>query len=237
MKLWAAIDLMGGSVVTLVKGEAGEKTVWKESPLEFAKRWQQEGADGLHIVDLDAALGTGSNRGVVKGIVGESRVPVQVGGGIRSFEAAEGWLEDGAARVVLGTLPYRDPEAARSLLRARGSDSVVVTADYKGGTIVTRGWRESEGIPVVAGAKRLEEQGFRNLLATAVDRDGTGSGPDIDAIRELGRAVRMRVMASGGIRDSEDLLALKRAGADGAVIGKALYEGTVELGEAKRRVA
>jgi len=237
MELWAAIDLMEGSAVTLVQGRAKERTVWDESPLRLANRWQEEGADGLHVVDLDAALGAGSNAETARRIIRESRIPVQVGGGIRSMKTAEGWLEDGAAKVVLGTLAFSDPAAARSLIDNHGPDRVVVAADYREGMIVTEGWKEDQGIPIVAAAKRLEAQGFRNLLTTAVGRDGMKSGPDVTTVRELSLATRMRIMASGGIRDVRDLLELERAGAQAAIIGRALYEETVRLAEAKGRIA
>ncbi|MGD0638114.1 MAG: 1-(5-phosphoribosyl)-5-[(5-phosphoribosylamino)methylideneamino] imidazole-4-carboxamide isomerase [Nitrososphaerales archaeon] len=237
MELWAAIDLMGGSAVTLVQGRASEKTVWDESPLRFAERWQEEGAFGLHVVDLDAAFGTGTNADVARKIIRGSRVPVQVGGGIRSAEAADGWLRDGASRVVLGTVAFSDPAAARSIVGAHGPEKVIVAADYRDGMIVTRGWKESQGIPIVAAAKRLEAQGFRNLLTTAVGRDGMKSGPDVATVMELSLETRMRITASGGIRDVSDLLELKRAGAAAAIVGRGLYEETVRLGDAKGRVA
>jgi phosphoribosylformimino-5-aminoimidazole carboxamide ribotide isomerase len=237
MELWAAIDLMGGSAVTLVRGEANERTVWAARPLEFAQRWQGEGADGLHVIDLDAAFGTGSNSETARRIIKESRVPVQVGGGVRSQRAASGWLEAGAARVILGTLAFSDPAAARTLLEAHGAESVVVAADYREGRIVTNGWKDSEGMGVVSGAKKLQREGFTNLLTTAVGREGTASGPDVATVRRLSTETRLKVIASGGIRDVGDVLELKEAGASAAVIGRALYDGTFKLAEAKRRLA
>jgi phosphoribosylformimino-5-aminoimidazole carboxamide ribotide isomerase len=236
MELWAAIDLLEGSAVTLVQGRADERTVWNESPLRLAGRWQDEGADGLHIIDLDAAFGTGSNEQTIRTIIKESSVPVQVGGGMRGAKTASSWLEAGAARVIVGTLAFSDPAAARGLVEAHGAERVVVAADYnREGMIVTRGWKESQGIPIVAAAQRLEGEGFRNLLTTAVGRDGMRSGPDVATVRELSLATRMRILASGGIRDLRDLAELDRAGAQGAVIGRALYEETISLAEAKKK--
>jgi len=237
VELWAAIDLMGGSAVTLVQGRAKEKTVWNGSPVRLAERWQDEGAFGLHVVDLDAAFGTGSNAEVARKIIKGSRVPVQVGGGIRSAKAADAWLGDGASRVILGTLAFSDPAAAESIVGAHGPAKVIVAADYSDGIIVTRGWKESQGIPVITAAQRLEAHGFRNLLTTAVGRDGMKLGPDVAMVRELSVATRMKITASGGIRDINDLLDLERAGAAAAIIGRALYEETVILGDAKWRVA
>jgi phosphoribosylformimino-5-aminoimidazole carboxamide ribotide isomerase len=235
MELWAAIDLMEGSAVTLVQGRADERTVWEESPLQLAKRWQDEGADGLHIIDLDAAFGRGSNAETIRRVIVESKVPVQVGGGMRSEKVASGWLEAGAARVIVGTLAFSDPAAARGLVETHGAERVVVAADYREGMIVTKGWKESQGIPIVVGARRLEGEGFKNLLTTAVGRDGMRSGPDVATIRELSLATRMKILASGGIRDLRDLVDLERAGAQGAIIGRALYEETISLAEAKKK--
>lgn len=235
--MWAAIDLMEGRAVTLVQGKPGEKKVWEESPFRLAKRWRDEGADGLHVVDLDAALGKGSNAEAARRIIRESSIPVQIGGGVRGAENASGWLTIGAARVVLGTLVFSDPAAARVVVDTHGTERVVAAADYREGVIVTRGWKESQAVPVIVGAKRLESQGFRNLLTTDVSRDGTGSGPDVATVRELSRATTMRIIASGGIRDVQDLLELEQAGADGVIVGRALYEGTLALADAKRRLA
>lgn len=235
--MWAAIDLMGGRAVTLVQGRPGEKKVWDESPIQLARKWREAGADGLHLVDLDAALGSGSNAGAARKIISESSIPVEIGGGVRSVEIADRWLEAGAARVVLGTLAFTDPAAARAVIDAHGPERVVAAADYRDGMVVTRGWRENQAVPVVAGAKRLESQGFRNLLTTDVTRDGMGLGPDVDTVRELSRATGMKIVASGGIRDVRDLLDLERAGADGAVLGKALYEGTLDIADARGRLA
>ena len=237
MELWAAIDLLEGSAVTLVQGKEHERTVWKESPLHFARRWQDEGADGLHIIDLDAAFGKGSNKETASRIIRESRVPVQVGGGVRSLEMAGDWFDAGASRIIVGTLAFSDPSAARGLIEAHGPDKVVVAADYKDGMIVTKGWEESQQIPVLAAARRLEAQGFRNLLTTDVGRDGMRSGPDVATVRELSLSTHLKVIASGGIRDTRDLLELGRAGASACIVGRALYEGTIKLTDAKKRVA
>jgi phosphoribosylformimino-5-aminoimidazole carboxamide ribotide isomerase len=162
---------------------------------------------------------------------------VQVGGGVRSERAARGWLEAGAARVILGTLAFSDKAAARKLLEEHGAERLVVAADYRDRKIVTKGWKETEGVDVVVGAKRLAADGFRNLLTTAVGRDGTGSGPDVATVGRLSAETRLKVIASGGIRDIDDVLELKRAGASAAVIGRALYEGSFKLAEARRRLA
>ena len=238
MELWAAIDLLGGSVVTLRQGREADRTSWKEGPLDLAKRWEDEGADGLHIVDLDAAFGKGSNRKTVLSIVEASKIPVEVGGGVRSVEVAEELLDGGASRVILGTIAYADPEALLGLIRSRGGSRFVVAADYsEGGEVVVRGWTAGMGLTVFQAARRMERTGVETLLVTAVGRDGMAEGPDVATIGRLCPEVKMKVLASGGIRDSGDLQRLAEAGASGAVIGRALYDGGVRLRDARARLA
>jgi phosphoribosylformimino-5-aminoimidazole carboxamide ribotide isomerase len=237
MELWAAIDLMEGSVVTLVQGRPGEKTRWTEDPLQFAERWQTEGADGLHIIDLDAAFERGSNRETIMKIIKNASVPVQVGGGLRTEEGARKWLADGASRVIIGTMAYSQPSVLVELLDSYGPERVVVAADYKDGEVVTKGWKEGQGISLESAVEKFERAGVTNLLTTSVGRDGTGSGPDVETVSTLSRTTRMGIIASGGIRDARDLENLAEAGAKGAVIGKALYDGTLKLSETKGDVA
>lgn len=235
MELWAAIDLLGGSVVTLRQGRESDKTSWKEGPLSVAGRWEREGADGIHVIDLDAAFGKGSNREKVLSIVGEARIPVQVGGGVRTVKAAEELLDAGAARVIVGTIAYSEPKALKGLLRSKGPERVVVAADYgPDGKVRTKGWTASQGLGVSEAAESMERAGVLNLLVTAVGQDGTAKGPDVATMRRLSSERRgLRIMASGGIRNVADLRELAEAGASGAVIGRALYDGGVELGKAK----
>jgi phosphoribosylformimino-5-aminoimidazole carboxamide ribotide isomerase len=232
--LWAAIDLLRGAVVTLKQGKEAMKTTWGEGALEVAARWEREGADGLHIIDLDAAFGKGSNRETVMTIVKRAEIPVEVGGGVRSRSIAESWLESGAARVILGTLAYKESETLSNLLRMRGAEKIVVASDYADGKVVTSGWKIRQEVGVLDAAKSFEAAGVVNLLATAVGRDGMGTGPDIATLKALCASSKgLRVIASGGIRDVDDLKRIERAGAAGAVIGRALYDGGVRLGEAK----
>ena len=234
MELWAAIDLLGGSVVTLRQGREAEKTSWKEKPKEVAKRWEREGADGLHVVDLDAAFGKGSNRKTIDSIVERAEIPVQVGGGVRTREVAEGLLDSGVSRVVIGTIAYLHPKTLVGLLTSRGAEKFVVAADYApGGDVMVKGWTSSMGLTVFQAAKKFELAGVRNLLATAVGRDGTAKGPDLATMRRLCPSSKMSIIASGGIRDIADLGRLAGAGASGAIIGRALYDGGVKLNEAR----
>jgi phosphoribosylformimino-5-aminoimidazole carboxamide ribotide isomerase len=235
LELWAAIDLLSGSVVTLKQGKEEMKTVWDEGPVELAARWEKEGADGLHIIDLDAAFGKGSNQKTISKILEKAKIPVEVGGGVRSLEAAESWLDSGATRVIVGTLAYKEPETLAELLRKRGADKVVVASDYSDGKVVTSGWTTSQGVSLLEAARRLEAAGVVNLLATAVGRDGMAAGPDLDAMRVLCASSRkLKVLASGGIRNLADLFEIERRGPVGAVIGRALYEGSVDLADTKQ---
>jgi phosphoribosylformimino-5-aminoimidazole carboxamide ribotide isomerase len=235
MRVWAAIDLLQGSVVTLVQGRADEKTVWADDPIRFADRWQKEGADGLHLIDLDAAFQKGSNKDVIMRIIENAKVPVQVGGGLRDRKTAAEWLDNGAERIVVGTMAYKEPSTLAELLLEYGSERVVVAADYKDGSIMTNGWTERESVPLSEAVMQLEKGGVANILATSVGRDGTGSGPDLEVIRGICATTRMNVLASGGIRDARDLDDLEEAGADGAVLGRALYEGTIKMSDMRGR--
>jgi phosphoribosylformimino-5-aminoimidazole carboxamide ribotide isomerase len=234
LELWAAIDLLSGSVVTLKQGREETKTEWEEGAVDFAARWEMEGADGLHIIDLDAAFGKGSNSKAISKIIERAKIPVEVGGGVRSRAAAESWLESGAARVILGTLAYKEPETLSELLRRRGPEKIVVASDYVDGKVVTSGWTSSQPVGVLEAARRFEVAGVVNLLATAVGRDGMATGPDLETTRVLcALSKNLKVMASGGIRSLHDLIEIESRGAAGAVIGRALYDGSVELGDAK----
>lgn len=234
MELWAAIDLLGGRVVTLRQGKPEERTTWKGRPEDVASRWQDEGADGLHVVDLDAAFEKGSNnREETLRIIANARIPIEVGGGIRSVESVKEWIDAGAERVVVGTLAYREPATLVELVGKFGPERIVVAADYKDMSIAVKGWTQSQGLSLFEAVKQLEASGVRNILTTSVGRDGTGNGPDIRTLGRVCASTRMKVLASGGIRNLEDLKEIAKAGAWGAILGKAIYEGTVSLSETK----
>jgi len=237
LELWAAIDLLSGSVVTLKQGKEEMKTTWEEGAVDVAARWEMEGADGLHVIDLDAAFGKGSNSKTISKIIERAKIPVEVGGGVRSRAAAESWLQSGAARVILGTLAYKEPETLSELLRLRGPEKIVVASDYAEGKVVTSGWTTRQDVGVLEAARKLEGAGVVNLLATAVGRDGMATGPDLETIRVLCAFSRkLKVIASGGIRSLHDLIQIESRGAAGAVIGRALYDGSIELGDAKAAI-
>ncbi len=236
LQLWAAIDLLGGSAVTLKQGKEEMKTTWKQEPLEVAARWEREGADGLHIVDLDAAFGKGSNRETILAIIRGAKIPVEVGGGVRSAADVDFWLKSGAERVILGTLAYKGPDTLAKLLVKYGPEKIVVASDYSGGKVVTRGWTQSQNITVLEAATMLEAAGVVNLLATSVGQDGMATGPDIGTLESLCALRSLRILASGGIRNAQDLKEIEKRGAAGAIIGRALYDGGVKLKEARALV-
>ncbi len=233
VEVWAAIDLLRGRVVSLRRGDPTDRTEWSGDALEFARRWQTEGATGLHVVDLDGAFQTGSNRDTVESIVRIASIPVQVGGGIRTVMDAKRWLELGAQRVILGTLAYSSPSAVISIIDEFGSDRVVVALDYREGRVVTQGWTKTESLDLSEAITRLQTAHVETLLATAVQFDGTGAGPDWKTLQTLRGLTTMRILASGGVRTADDVNGLQRIGIRGVILGRALYDGTLSLADLK----
>lgn len=224
-----AIDVRGGRAVRLVRGRPEDETVYGQDPAEVAERFAADGAERLHVVDLDAALGTGDNGWVIRSLIGSCGVPVQLGGGLRSLEAVEAALEGGADRAVVGTAAT-DPGFVRELV-VRFGDRVVVAVDVDEDLVRIRGWT-AEGGRIDDLLPRLHDAGAPRFLITAVGRDGTLEGPDLDLYVRVARMTDRPVLASGGVRTAEDLRALSEAGVEGAVVGTALYEGTIRMAEA-----
>lgn len=231
MKVIPAVDLLGGKVVRLVKGDPNNKTIYSDDPVGTAKKWAAAGADALHVVDLDATLTSGSNAETVSRIAKEAGIPVQAAGGIRSFELASTLLGK-VDRVVLGTLAYRQPEAVERLLKEFGSDRIIVAIDQKQGKVMIDGWRSSTGADVLDSMARFKEMGARYFLLTSIERDGTLLGPDTDI---LGKACSMNVdvFASGGISGNDDIVRVKQTGAYAVILGKALYDGWIDVKSVK----
>ncbi len=227
MIVYPAVDLRGGRVVQLVGGRPESERVSLPDPVAVARRWVDDGFRALHVVDLDAALGTGSNRDAIEAILSAVDVPVQVGGGVRDDDVADGLLDAGAARVIVGTRAVEDP-AWLEALAARRPDRVVVAADIRDGLVVTRGWTEGTGLEATALLERLDALPLAGILVTDVSREGRMQGADAERFAALAAATRHPLLASGGIRDIEDLHALARCGVAGAVLGMALYTGAIE---------
>jgi phosphoribosylformimino-5-aminoimidazole carboxamide ribotide isomerase len=228
---------MGGRVVSLQQGKPSELIEWNMDPVQAARRWEREGADGLHVVDLDRALGSASNESSVHDVLKAASIPVQVGGGIRTVAYALKLLALGANRLVVGTLAYTEPHALRDLLRAAGPESLVVAADYRGGRILTNGWTRSRKLGLTGAAERAQRLGIRTMLVTATERDGTGTGPDLAAYRKLRGATKLRILASGGIRSADDLRKLGDLGVDGAILGRGIYDGSIRMSELGKKTS
>lgn len=234
MILYPAIDLKDGNCVRLLRGDMGSATVFGTDPAAQARLFADAGCQWLHLVDLNGAFaGTPVNGVAVEAILAAARIPVQLGGGIRDRATIDAWLEKGVARVILGTAAVRDPDLVREAARAHPGQ-VAVGIDARGGRVAVQGWAEETDLDAVDLARRFEDAGVAALIYTDIDRDGAMAGPDVPGTAALARAVTIPVIASGGIASIEDLRALKACDAelDGAISGRALYEGKLDLAEA-----
>ena len=233
MKIIPAIDLMNGQVVRLYKGDPKQKTVYSDNPVEIAKKWEADGADMLHVVDLDATLGIGSNLSIIKKILEEISIPVEVAGGLRD----ESLILDVAKisnRVVIGTLAFEDKELVKKLLLSLGPEKIVISVDHKDGEIVIHGWQDSAGIKLIDAIKEFLEMGFTEFLLTDVSRDGTLEGPDLEFLEQACSLDKTNVIASGGISNVDDVKDVKEKNAFGVILGKALYENKISIEDAKK---
>ena len=232
MKVIPAIDLMGGQVVRLYKGDPAQKTVYSDNPVEMAKRWESAGADILHLVDLDATLGIGSNLDMIKKILRVISIPVQVAGGLRSKSLA---LEMArlSERIVLGTLAFKDRPLLQALLSELGPQKIVISVDHKDNEIVIHGWQAGTGIKLIPAIREFLDMGFTEFLLTDVGRDGTLEGPDLEFLGQACALPNANVIASGGISNSNDVKSVKEKNAFGVILGKALYENRISIKGAK----
>ena len=234
MQLIPAIDLMNGKIVRLTRGDPKTAKVYDQfgAPLEVAKRWRNEGAGKLHIIDLDAAFGTGNNRAVIAGIAANVALPIQVGGGIRSFDTAADLFKTGISQVILGALAFSEPSAIGKIQEQFGAHSVIVALDNMRGWVMVEGWKTATGLGIEEALLKFIRLGVRTFLITSIAQDGMLSGPDLETLKQACQYPDVKVIAAGGIGGVNDLAALKRIGVEGAVIGKALYEGRFTLKEA-----
>ncbi|MFI5027881.1 MAG: 1-(5-phosphoribosyl)-5-[(5-phosphoribosylamino)methylideneamino]imidazole-4-carboxamide isomerase [Solirubrobacterales bacterium] len=229
MILYPAIDIRGGRAVRLLQGDYERETVYDDDPVDAATRWAGEGAQILHVVDLDGAKdGSPRNLDAVRRIAAAVDCPIQVGGGLRDPTSVSAVLEAGAERVVIGTAALRDPEFLDRALDLHG-DKVVVSVDARGGVVSLSGWTEATGRDTAETVAELAERGVGRFLCTAIDVDGTMEGPAVDELLRIAAATPARVIASGGVGELTDLreLALAARSADnleGAIVGRALYE-------------
>jgi phosphoribosylformimino-5-aminoimidazole carboxamide ribotide isomerase len=235
MILLPAIDILDGKAVRLTQGDFDSRTVYDRDPLDAARRWVDQGARALHIVDLDGArTGTPANLDHVARISNSLGVPVQVGGGLRSIGSVVDAITAGAARVVLGTAAFTDVDFLDEALAMYG-ERIVVSVDARGGMLATAGWTEQTTIPVESVVDRLGGRGVHRFIYSSIDNDGTLTGPDLDAARRVAEAVRGTFVYSGGISSVDDLAALaalRQVNLSGVIVGKALYEGRFTVADA-----
>jgi phosphoribosylformimino-5-aminoimidazole carboxamide ribotide isomerase len=226
-----AIDILGGRCVRLLQGDYAKATVYAEDPASVATDFARAGAKRIHVVDLDAALGDGNNRTVIRRMLDAREVELQVAGGIRSSEAADAWLEAGARAVVMGTAAVRDPELLEQCAR-RHPGRLLAALDVRQGKPAVSGWTETEPVTVEALVGRWNRLPLAGVILTCIDRDGTMAGPDLRTLAGVREMTRTTMQYSGGVSSLEDIGAIAAAGADGIILGKALYEGRFTLEQA-----
>ena len=238
MKIIPAIDLMDGKVVRLYKGDPKNKTIYSDNPVEIAKKWEFAGADMIHVVDLDATLGTGENLQIIQEISKNISIPLQVAGGLRSEEKISKAL-DFASRVVIGTIAMQLKESEQEnilidFIETFGNERIVISIDHIDGKIVTNGWQNNTDIDLLDATHEFVKYGFTEFLTTNVSKDGTLEGPDISSLSNICQIKNCNVIASGGISKMEDIEDVKKIHPFGVILGKALYEGLVSIEEAKK---
>ncbi len=227
-----AIDLRGGKCVRLYQGDFAQATVFSDDPVAVARRWESSGAPRLHVVDLDgAASGLPAHTAVIQAIVRAVSIPVQVGGGLRTMDALAQALASGAGRAVLGTVAVEEP-AFVAMAVARFGTAIIVGVDAREGMVATHGWLKGQPIQAIELVRRMERAGIRRFVYTDIARDGALQGPNVAAVEGVVRATRAAVIASGGVASLEHLELLARAGAEGAIVGRALYTGAIDLKQA-----
>lgn len=233
MKVIPSIDLMNGNVVRLVRGDPANKVVYSDNPIETARKWEAAGADMLHVVDLDATLRTGiNNNEIVFKIIDSVKIPVQVAGGIRSINAINEMLNKNAAKVVLGTIAYKEPDSIRQIAKKK-IEKLVISIDQNNGRVMIDGWREASSYGIVDAINLFMSMGIREFLLTSIDRDGTLNGPDVMTLSLASSFANSLIIASGGISSLEDIIRVRSAGCCSVILGKAVYEGKISIERVK----
>ena len=233
MKLFPAIDIRNGQCVRLKQGSFQDVLVYSESPLKIAKQWEASGASFIHIVDLDGALvGHSVNDEVIKNIVSEVKIPIQVGGGIRTIKDIENKLKLGIERVIIGTKAVKDPAFIKEAVATFGTKSIVIGIDAKDGMVAIEGWEKVSGYQAVALAMEMKKCGVSTIVYTDISKDGMLQGPNIAHTKEMVEATGLTIIASGGVSSLKDLEMLAEIKVYGAIVGKALYENRIDLKKA-----
>lgn len=240
MILYPAIDLKDGECVRVVHGDFATATVFNKDPADQARAWARAGFEWVHVVDLNGSVeGRAINDAAVKAILESVSIPVQLGGGIRSLENVEAWIEAGVSRVILGTAAVRDPELVKTAAR-EWPEQIAVSVDVRQGKVAVQGWLEDSGLDAFTVARRFEDVGVSALIVTDIDRDGALMGFNVETFGAIADAVSIPVIAAGGLATVEDIVKVRaRKGAPiaGAVLGRALYAGTIQPAEALRAAA
>lgn len=235
MVIFPAIDIRGGKCVRLFKGDFAQETVFSDKPEEMAAKWEAQGGKFLHLVDLDGALaGKSVNLAVVKRIVDTVRIPVELGGGIRTMENIDEVLSLGVQRVILGSVAVKNPALVKEACQKYG-DRVVVGIDAKDGIVAVDGWGVSGDVEVTVLAKEMAKAGVKTIIYTDISRDGTLSGVNVEATARLARESGVKIVASGGVKSLDDIEALlpyEKDGIEGVIVGKSIYTGSLDLQEA-----
>ena len=233
MILYPAIDLKGGSCVRLLRGDLDTATVYEDDPARQARVFEMAGCEWIHVVDLEGAVsGVGRNSAAVEAVIAATRLPIQIGGGIRDRKGVERWLELGASRVVLGTAAVRDPGLVVESARAYPG-SIAVALDTNRGRVAVQGWTEVSDLSAEEAGRRFEGEGVAAVVHTDIGRDGALEGPNLVASEALARAIRIPVIVSGGVASLRDLEGIRKSNAvAGVIVGRALYDGRVDIREA-----
>ena len=233
MRVLAAIDIMNGEVVRLTKGDQSTKKVYSKDPVQVAKKWEKDGADMLHIIDLDAALGNEfNNLSTISEILDSINIPIQIGGGIRHIENFEKIVNMGFSKIVIGTMAYRNMNEIR-VLSKNYSDKIVISLDEINGNVMIDGWRSSSNYKIEDAINKFNKLGIKIFLLTSIIKDGTLSGPDIVTLNSINTDRTSKIIASGGISSLIDVLKVRSIGCDGVILGKALYEYRLDIKKVK----
>ncbi|MGN1093335.1 MAG: 1-(5-phosphoribosyl)-5-[(5-phosphoribosylamino)methylideneamino]imidazole-4-carboxamide isomerase [Monoglobaceae bacterium] len=232
MRIYPAIDIIDGACVRLVQGDYSQKTKFADDPCEIAVRWQNEGGEFIHIVDLDGARnGEMPNFDLIVRIADKLNIPIEVGGGVRNMECVEKYLDNGINRVIIGTSALSNPDFVKEAV-AKYGERIVVGIDAKDGMVAVNGWEEVSTTSAIDLAKQMEKIGVKTIIYTDIATDGMLKGPNLKAMEEMTEAVSIDVVASGGVSSVDDIEKLKGTGVEGAIVGKALYTDTLCLNDA-----
>jgi phosphoribosylformimino-5-aminoimidazole carboxamide ribotide isomerase len=232
MIIYPAIDIKDGKCVRLVQGQFNDETIYSNHPVEMARKFEQMGAEYLHVVDLDGArLGEPQNIAIISEMAVKLGIPIQLGGGIRTIEMIEIILCKGIERVILGTSAVKDPDMVKKAVQSFGRN-LAVAIDARDGLVAIEGWAKTSSFTAVGFAKKMEDLGAKTIIYTDISRDGMLKGPNLKAMEEMVKSVGIEVIASGGVTSLEDIINLKELGVSGAIVGKAIYTGDIKLQEA-----